>query len=82
MTTILEMVLANRFPMVFWWGPDLVQFYNDAFMPILGAKHPQSLGQSARACWAEVWPVVGPLIERVYEGGPSAWDEDPAFQTW
>lgn len=74
--TILEMALANRFPMVFWWGPDLVQFYNDAFTPILGAKHPQSLGQSARECWAEVWPVVGPLIERAYEGGPSAWDED------
>lgn len=74
--TILEMALANRFPMVFWWGRDLIQFYNDAFMPILGAKHPQSLGQSARECWAEVWPVVGPLIERAYEGGPSVLDED------
>jgi PAS domain S-box-containing protein len=73
------MVLANRFPMVFWWGPELVQFYNDPYIPILGLRHPGGLGQPARECWADVWPEVGALIERVYHGGPGAWREDLAL---
>jgi hypothetical protein len=33
------------------WGPELVQFCNDAFRPILGAtKHPAAVGQRARDC--------------------------------
>ena len=29
----------------FWWGEDLVQFYNDAYRPSLGVgKHPMALG--------------------------------------
>src|SRR5579883_2379031 len=48
--TILEVTLASRFPVVFWWGPELIQFYNDPYRPILGAKHPRALGQSAREC--------------------------------
>ena len=31
-----------------WWGPQFVQLYNDAYRPILGAKHPRSMGQPAR----------------------------------
>jgi hypothetical protein len=33
--------LASRFPMVIWWGPDLIMLYNDAWQPIRGdTKHP------------------------------------------
>src|SRR5215470_13619930 len=36
--------LASRFPMVVWWGPDLIMLYNDAWQPILGeTKHPAGL---------------------------------------
>lgn len=74
--TTLEIVLANRFPMVFWWGSEQVQFYNDHYRPMLGAKHPRSLGQTAKECWGEIWDVIGPQIEQVYSGGPSTWNED------
>ena len=33
-------LLANRFPMLLWWGPQFFQLYNDAYRPILGTKHP------------------------------------------
>ena len=33
-------LLANRFPMLLWWGPQFCQLYNDAYRPILGTKHP------------------------------------------
>src|SRR5262245_54711473 len=60
--TVLSVCLASRFPMLTMWGPELIQFYNDAFRPILGAtKHPHSMGQRGSDCWAEIWDVVGPL---------------------
>ena len=36
-----NMLLANRNPMFLWWGPELIQFYNDAYRPSIAAdKHP------------------------------------------
>lgn len=52
--TLLRMMLASRFPMLIFWGPDLITFYNDAFRPSLGndGKHPTSLGQKGEQSWA------------------------------
>lgn len=74
--TILDVTLANRFPVAFWWGPQLLQFYNDPYAIILGDKHPRSLGQPFAECWAEIWHVVGPQAESIMQGGPSTWHED------
>ena len=66
--TAVTLVLESRYPMMVLWGPDLIQVYNDAFRPILGAtKHPAALGQRASACWSEIWDVIGPLFARVRE---------------
>jgi PAS domain S-box-containing protein len=74
--TIADVALASRFPMVFWWGPELIQIYNDAYLPIIGDKHPRALGQTARACWNEIWEAIGPQISSVHDGGPATWNED------
>ncbi len=31
-------MLANRFPMLLWWGPEYVPIYNDAYRPVLGRE--------------------------------------------
>jgi hypothetical protein len=31
--TAVGIVLNSRFPMLMWWGNDLIQFYNDAYRP-------------------------------------------------
>jgi hypothetical protein len=31
--------------MFIWWGPEQINIYNDAYIPILGARHPRALGQ-------------------------------------
>ncbi|HEY0757490.1 MAG TPA: ATP-binding protein [Ktedonobacteraceae bacterium] len=73
----LGILLHSRHPMFLWWGPDLIQFYNDGYRPSLGLdKHPQALGQAGRECWAEIWPVIGPLIENILAGGEPTWNED------
>src|SRR3984885_6161188 len=57
-------ILSSRFPMFLWWGPDLIQFYNDAYRPSLGneGKHPTALGQKGMDCWPEIWNIIYPLI--------------------
>lgn len=75
--TAVRLLLTTRHPMFLWWGPDLVQFYNDAYAVSLGPeRHPSALGQGALDCWTEVWPVIGPQIEQVMSGGPATWHEN------
>jgi PAS domain S-box-containing protein len=62
--------------MAIWWGPEILQFYNDGYRPFLGAKHPRSMGQRGDECWAEIWDVCGPLYERVMTTGESTWSTD------
>jgi PAS domain S-box-containing protein len=70
-------MLASRQPMFLWWGKDLIQFYNDAYRPSIGAdKHPSALGQKGIECWPEVWEIIGPQIEAVMTSGQSTWHED------
>lgn len=70
-------LLASRHPMFLWWGPELVQFYNDAYRPSIGAdKHPSALGQNGFECWPEIWPIIGPQIEAVMTHGEASWHED------
>jgi signal transduction histidine kinase len=73
--TMIGVMLGSRFPMMLGWGPDLLQFYNDAYIPVLGVKHPASLGAPVRVAWSEIWDVVGPLMLSVLSGGPALWRE-------
>ena len=68
-------MLANRFPMLLWWGPQYICIYNDAYIPILGGKHP-ALGLPVRECWSEIWDILKPLIDTPFSGGASTWIED------
>jgi PAS domain S-box-containing protein len=74
--TAVGICLESAFPMNIWWGPGLVQIYNDAYRPILGAKHPRSLAQNGRECWTDIWPVVGPLYDSVVVTGQATWSAD------
>ena len=80
--TMADAVLASRNPMLLFWGPELIQFYNDAFRPSLGAstgpeaRHPRALGMRAADFWTDVWAVVGPQIEGVMTRGEAVWFED------
>jgi signal transduction histidine kinase/GAF domain-containing protein len=75
--TAVSICLGSRHPIVLWWGPERWMFYNDAYRPMLGeSKHPQFLGASGQACWAEIWDVIGPMMEQVIETGEATWSED------
>ncbi|MFY9841100.1 MAG: hypothetical protein WAK55_32440 [Xanthobacteraceae bacterium] len=73
---MVRFLLANRFPLLLWWGPDYVSIYNDAYRPILGTKHPWSLGQPLSECWKEIWHILRPLVDTPFHGGASTWNDD------
>jgi anti-sigma regulatory factor (Ser/Thr protein kinase) len=74
--TMVRVLLANRFPLLLWWGPSYVCIYNGAYRPILGTKHPWALGRPVKEVWHEIWPVLQPLIDTPFRGGPATWNDD------
>ncbi|MFF4652289.1 SpoIIE family protein phosphatase [Streptomyces sp. NPDC001380] len=75
MRTALRICLTSRFPMIVWWAPDLRFAYNDAYLPLLGTKHP-ALARPGAEVWGDIWHIVGPMLESVLETGEATWSED------
>src|SRR4051794_5407552 len=73
-------VLPSRVPMMVWWGPDLIQVYNHAAVPVIGGKHPTAIGQRAAECYHEAWAELGPLTETVLAGRGSTFARDLFLQ--
>jgi signal transduction histidine kinase len=76
--TITSTMLASRHPMFLWWGPELVQIFNDGYLPSFGTtgRDVAALGARGRDHWREIWPVIGPQIEGVMTRGEATWHED------
>ncbi|MEO8335968.1 MAG: PAS domain S-box protein, partial [bacterium] len=78
LTVTVRNLIAARSPMFLYWGPDLIQFYNDAYRPSLGddGRHPRALGASGASFWPDIWDVIGPEIHGVLNTGVATWHED------
>lgn len=72
----VALILNNRFPMLLWWGSEYISIYNDAYIPVLGTKHPWGLGKAVKECWSEIWDILQPLIDRPFGGGEATWMDD------
>jgi PAS domain S-box-containing protein len=67
--TLVELMVGSMQPMFMAWGPSMTWLYNEAFIPILGKKHPGALGRPALdEVWSEAREVLTPLFERVFAG--------------
>jgi signal transduction histidine kinase len=73
--TVVNILLSSRYQMWMAWGRDLTFLYNDAYRPTLGIKHPWALGKPASEVWTEIWPDVGPRIDRVLATGKGSYDQ-------
>jgi len=76
--TIVAIMLESRHPMFLWWGPDLIQIFNDGYKPSFGGsgRDVAALGARGREHWAEIWDIIGPQIEQVMTTGKATWHED------
>lgn len=73
--TSIRILLDCKLPMHISWGKNLIQFYNDAYRPILGNKHPKAMGISIWETWDEIWPTIGPMFEDVLKGNSIGFDD-------
>ena len=76
----VNLLLDSSFPMLIWWGADLIQFYNDAYLRILGTDessgHLNTVGKRGEDCWSGNWPKIKGLIDRVLSSGESEFVEN------
>ncbi|WP_223644050.1 ATP-binding protein [Corallococcus sp. EGB] len=77
--TLVSMCLTTRFPMFIYWGPERVQLYNDAGIPIMGAKHPHHALGPLRDVFPELWPQLGPLFEELERTRRANWAESQSL---
>ncbi|GAA6614917.1 ATP-binding protein [Scytonema sp. NUACC26] len=74
--TAVSICLSSTFPLCLMWGQEIIQLYNDAYRPICGAKHPQTLGSPGQENWSEIWHILDPLFEGVFQTGQPAYLEN------
>jgi PAS domain S-box-containing protein len=72
----LAICLASRLPLAISWGTDRIALYNDAFCPLLGERHPGSMGQPARECWTGNWHFMVPMLESVLRRNEAVSSDD------
>ena len=73
--SVASLMLNSSMPMFLAWGPGLSFIYNDAYVPVLGMKHPAALGRPFKEVWSEIWSDIGPLADRAL-AGEAVWLED------
>ena len=65
--TMLPVVLASAGPKLLLWGPELITFHNDAYLPLLGSIG-CGIGRPFPELRADIWPHTGPYIEAALAG--------------
>ncbi|WP_380877095.1 PAS domain S-box protein [Sphingomonas sp. DBB INV C78] len=66
----VDVILASPMPMAVVW--DVARqhmIYNQAYAEILGDRHPQAIGRTAREVWPELWGIwCSEVFAQVFEG--------------
>ncbi len=79
--SLLSMLLPSKAQIILFWGPEFIVFYNDAYRPVFGAKHPHALGRPGREAWSEIWDtVLHDLLAGVVRTGEAFWGTDLLFK--
>jgi signal transduction histidine kinase/BarA-like signal transduction histidine kinase len=77
----VSMLLPSKAQIILFWGAEFVVFYNDAYRPVFGAKHPHALGLPGRRAWSEIWDSqLHELLAGVVRTGEAFWARDLLFQ--
>ncbi|MBB4660139.1 PAS domain-containing sensor histidine kinase [Parvularcula dongshanensis] len=79
--TAVDMMLASGHAMCLAWGPEKTFLYNDAYVPIMGARHPWAFGATFKEAWPEVWPEIEPLVDATFRGETSSFRDMPLLMT-
>lgn len=77
MRSAVATTLTSRFPLALWLGAeDLFVVYNEAYIEILGDKHPAALGRPGREVWWDIWDEISSMLAGVVATGEATWSRD------
>jgi signal transduction histidine kinase/DNA-binding NarL/FixJ family response regulator len=77
----LSLLLPSKAQIVLFWGPEFIVFYNDAYRPVFGSKHPYALGLPGSLAWSEIWErQLHDLLAGVVRTGEAFWARDLLFE--
>lgn len=66
--TVVDLLLDTATPAALLWGPEGIHIYNDAYIPVLGPRHPAALGRPYWETFADARPVLEPAAQRAFAG--------------
>jgi signal transduction histidine kinase/FixJ family two-component response regulator len=74
---MVAVALTSRFPIVLWLDPEqLYLVYNDAYLSVLGDRHPGALAEPGGRVWWDIWDSIGPMLSGVIASGQATWSVD------
>ncbi|KAK7934581.1 histidine kinase hhk13p [Apiospora marii] len=59
---LLRMVMVDSAPCIIYWGDKFTIFYNEAYIPLIGNKHPTIMGQDAADVFPNFWSFFDKII--------------------
>jgi hypothetical protein len=74
---LVDIIHASKAPMFLLWGPERTLIYNDAYIPVLGHKHPSAVGKGIFEVWPEVRAQIEPVVDQAYAGQSSYFEDLP-----
>lgn len=79
--TAVDIMMASGHAMCLAWGPERTFLYNDAYIPILGKRHPFAFGVTFAEAWPDVWDEIKPLVDATFAGETSTFRDMPLLMT-
>jgi hypothetical protein len=64
--------MSTPAPAIVLWGPDYRVLYNEAYIPVAGAKHPAAFGMPVKEGFAEAWVRFKPFLQQCKQAGRGA----------
>ena len=76
--TSVSIILHSKYPMFLWWGRDtIINIHNDAYVALMGTKHPYFLGRRADELWSEIWEEnLLPMKNMIFDDAESIYGQD------
>lgn len=78
--TTVNLLLDSAVPMFLWWGREMIQFYNDAFLKSINKNQENirfdALGQFDITSRNDIWPIISQHATDVLRTGEAIYLED------
>ncbi|KAI1817047.1 hypothetical protein GGS20DRAFT_575124 [Poronia punctata] len=69
LSQMVRFMMADNSPCILFWGDTHLIIYNEAAVPLLGDRHPTTMGKVAQQCFPRLWEVFGKTLTQQRQYG-------------